>query len=137
MSLRGRLVSITIVLIATSCTPVERASDHPVLVDDFEGVWSWGSPRHSANVPFLRITRNDMEWIIQTKHYMYDYFVSTTKDVRISSNHLEFVYWYAPLNRWSKCSLDLLYNKMAGHCDGELNAQQWGTVPTFLWRSNN
>ncbi len=134
-SQRRRLFPIAMLLIATSCVPVQQANDGSAPTGNFEGVWSWGSPRRSAEVPFLRISRNGSEWIIETKHYMHDYFVSSTKDVRVRDNHLEFVYWYAPLNRWARCALDLSDDKMAGRCDGELNARQWGPVPTYLWRS--
>ena len=100
----------------------------------FEGTWSWGSPRRSAEVPFLRISRDGTKWIVQTKHYMHDNFVSGARDVRVSGNRLEFSYWYEPLARWASCSLELADGKMAGACDGELNAREWGSVPAHLWR---
>ena len=133
---RRRLVLIAILCSAlSSCAPGEKVNNGAVPPGTFEGVWCWGSPRRSADVPFLRISRHGSAWLIETKHYMHDYFVSSAKDVCVSDHHLEFVYWYAPLNRWARCGLDLSDDNMAGQCDGELNARQWGAVPTYLWRS--
>ncbi len=129
-----RLFPIAMLLIVTSCESVQQATDDSAPTGNFEGVWCWGEPWRSADVPFLRISINGSEWIIETKHYMHDHFESTTRKARVSGNHLEFTYWYAPLSRWASCSLELSDDKMAGHCDGELNARQWGAVPTYLWR---
>ena len=74
--------------------------------------------------------------IIQTKHYMHDCFVEDTKDISVDGSHLEFTYWYAPLCRRARCSLDLAGDRMNGHCEGEVKAAQWGEVPTYLWREN-
>jgi len=131
----SRLAPIAILLVTTSCAPAQPLIETPPPPGNFEGVWSWGSPRRSAEVPFLRISRKGGSWEIETKHYMHEHFVTTTRDIRVSGNHLEFTYWYEPQRRWATCILDLSDDKMAGVCDGELNARGlWGGVPTNLWR---
>jgi uncharacterized protein YbbC (DUF1343 family) len=99
-----------------------------------EGEWSWGSPRRSARVPFLRISRAGEGWLVETKHYMRTHYVGGTKEVSLSAAQLEFSYWYAPLERWAHCSLNVSEGRMDGECDGELSAREWGKVPTHLWR---
>lgn len=102
--------------------------------EDLQGVWAWGSPRRSAEVPFLRITRSGEGWTVETKHYMHAYFVGGTRDVSLRPGHLEFTYWYEPLGRWAQCSLDVAGERMDGECDGEPSAGTWGRLPAHLWR---
>jgi hypothetical protein len=130
---RARLAVIGLVvgLWLISAARPARADPWPGL----EGVWSWGSPRRSADVPFLRITRSGGQWSVETKHYMHAYFVAEARDVRIDGKHLEFTYWYEPLHRWARCSFDAAADTMAGVCDGEIDAQTWGAVPSYLWRA--
>jgi hypothetical protein len=85
-------------------------------------------------VAFLRISRTGERWSLETKNYMHDGFESQIRDLRIDGNHLTFAYWYAPRARWAVCSLDLTEDMMSGTCEGELNAREWGAVPTWLWR---
>ena len=33
------------------------------------------------------------------------------------------------------CSFDAATDTMAGVCDGEIDAQTWGAVPSYLWRA--
>lgn len=98
------------------------------------GIWCWGSPRRSADVPFLRITANGGAWRVETKHYMHDSFETNVKDVEISGDRLTFAYWYAPRQRWAKCALTVSGDRMTGMCEGEANARDWGDVPSYLWR---
>lgn len=132
---RKAAIAIIAVTFAFGCASMKPkgASD---AIGNFVGTWSWGSPRRSAEVPFLKISRQDSRLLIQTKHYMHDYFVDDTKDASVNGSHLEFSYWYAPLCRWAKCSLDLAGDRMNGQCEGEVKAAQWGEVPTYLWRDD-
>jgi hypothetical protein len=114
------------ILLATSCTPTQTGS--------IDGVWCWGTEYHSAKVPFVRLTRKDAGLAVETKHYMHDGFESVTRDVRVEGNHLEFTYWYAPLERWSRCSFERSGDRMSGVCDGETSVKHWGVVPSQLWR---
>lgn len=100
----------------------------------FVGVWLWGSALASDGVPFLRISRSKERWQIETKNYMHAYFVRDAKDIRADGNHLEFAYFYEPLRRWARCKLDLNGDVMSGVCDGEIDAQHWGSQPSYLWR---
>jgi len=128
-------VAIIALTIAMGCATTKPKSA-PEATGNLVGTWSWGSPRRSADVPFLKISENDSKLRIQTKHYMHDYFVGDTKDISVDGSHLEFTYWYAPLCRWAKCNLDLSGDRMNGQCEGEAKATQWGEVPTYLWREN-
>jgi len=133
---RRRLVRITILLMAAGCAAAQPAAVPDAPPGNFEGVWLFGSPRRSSEVPFLRISRKGREWIVETKHYMRDHFVSTSRNIRVNGNRLEFTYWYEPLRRPARCILDLTDDRLAGVCDGELDARGlWGGVPTNLWRS--
>ncbi len=103
---------------------------------DQQAIWCWGSRRRSANVPFLRVVMHDGKAVIETKDYMHSNFVAGTKDIVVGGDRLEFTYWYKPLERWARCSLRTspTGDMMAGNCDGELSAGQWGSVPSYLWR---
>ncbi len=137
---RGIIAIITMMAIVTmfaiGCATMKRTAPSDDLIR-FTGTWSWGSPRRSAEVPFLKITKSDSALVIKTKHYMHSYFVGDTKDIIVERNHLEFAYWYAPMCRWAKCSLDLAGDRMNGECEGELKAMQWGEVPSYLWRQKS
>jgi len=100
-----------------------------------EGVWCWGSPRRSADVPFLEVSRVGDRWAVRTKHYMHAYFVGGVKDIRVTGGHLEFTYRYEPLNRWAHCAFDAEDDRLVGTCDGEIDARTWGAVPSYLWRA--
>lgn len=115
--------------IATAVPGAADAADRGL-----EGTWSWGSPRRSSGVPFLRISREGGGWIVETKHFMHERFVGTTREVLVQPGHLEFSYWYEPLARWASCSLDVSGDRMDGECDGELNTREWGRLPAHLWR---
>jgi hypothetical protein len=84
---------------------------------------------------FLRISKAGQGWTLETKNYMHANFESQVRDLNIDGNHLTFAYRYAPLARFATCSLDLMNDMMSGTCEGELNAREWGTVPTYLWRT--
>ncbi len=127
------VVAIIALTIAMGCAAA-KSENAPEATGNFAGTWSWGSPRRSADVPFLKISENDSKLTVQTKHYMHDYFVGDTKDISVEGKHLEFTYWYAPLCRSATCSLDLAGDRMNGQCEGEIKAVQWGEVPTYLWR---
>lgn len=101
----------------------------------FGGIWCWGTRYHAEATPFLRISRAGSQWRIEIKHYMQDDFVQDARDVRVDGEHLAFAYWYEPLSRWARCSLDLMDDRMVGECDGERNAREWGAAPAYLWRS--
>ena len=126
MTSAARRVAWIAILLATSCTPTETAS--------VEGVWCWGTEFHSAKVPFVRLMRTGAGWTVETKHYMHSDFESGTRDVRVDGGHLEFTYWYAPLGRWSRCTLDRSGDRMSGICEGETSVSHWGALQTQLWR---
>jgi hypothetical protein len=133
---RDRALAAMAVLVAASAAPVPQAAEPAVRFPDLHATWCWGSQRGSANVPFLRITARRTELVVETKDYMHDYFVAGTRNVSMIGDRLEFSYWYKPLARWARCSLvlDPSHDSMAGTCEGELSARQWGVVPSYLWR---
>jgi hypothetical protein len=133
---RRRALIALAVLAATSGAPAATAADRAAAAADVQGTWCWGSQRRSANVPFLRITSRDGALVVETKDYMHDGFAADTRDVAASGDHLDFSYWYTPLARWARCSLTLepSHDTMAGTCEGEPSARQWGVVPSYLWR---
>jgi hypothetical protein len=102
---------------------------------DLTGVWCWGSPRRSADTPFLRISRVAGRWRIETKDYMHANFHTDVRDMSFANDTLDFSYWYQPLRRWSHCSFKVSGETMAGQCGGELDAHTWGATPSYLWRS--
>ena len=132
---RVAAVAIMALTLAFGCASMKPKGSSDS-IEHFAGTWSWGSPRRSAQVPFLKIFWQDSGLVIQTKHYLHDSFVDDTKDTSIYGSHLEFSYWYAPLCRWAKCSLDLAGDRMNGKCEGEVRAGRWGEMPAYLWRED-
>jgi hypothetical protein len=125
-----------VVVFTVSDAPAIEVRKHVAAASDQQAIWCWGSQRRSANVPFLRIISRGGKVVIETKDYMHSSFIANTKDVLVSNDRLNFAYWYKPLARWSRCSLVTgpSGDTMAGNCDGELSAGQWGSVPSYLWR---
>jgi hypothetical protein len=124
------VVGLASILWLNSAAAVVRAETWP----GFEGIWAWGTLWNSHDTPFLRITHNADNWKVETKHYMHAYFRDKVRDLRIDGKHLEFSYWYEPRERWAHCRFNAAIDTMAGFCDAEINMQDWGAAPSYLWR---
>ena len=124
--------------LAVACITVLMSSS--VRRDPLEGTWVWGWPRRSVDLPsevrFLRISKEAGKWRFLIKHYMKEYFIWSARNVLVEDSHITFNYWYEPLGRWSHCDLRFVERTMRGTCEGELNARDWGPVPSVLWRED-
>jgi hypothetical protein len=134
-----RVGLIVLVLLLGACShvpprPREGTDPEPEALD---GIWHWGTAVRARDAPFLRISHTpDGEISIETKHYMHERFVDTTRGTRLTGHYLQFTYWYEPRRRYAACRLVLATdaNTMSGVCQGEVDARHWGWTPVYLWR---